>query len=71
VTVPEGTFKAFQVTCSGEARSKTYRSVNELRTWFEPTSLRALSTEWEFSIRGKTTVHARVESVSFKRVATK
>lgn len=69
VTVPEGTFKAFQVACSGEARSKTYRSDNELRTWFEPTSLRVLSTEWEFSSRGKTNAHARIESVSFKRVA--
>ncbi len=67
VTVPEGTFKAFQVLCSGEARGKNYRSINELRTWFEPASLRVLSSEWEFGTHGKVNTHARIESVSFRR----
>ncbi len=71
VTVPEGTFKAFQVLCSGEARGKNYRSVNALRTWFEPASLRVLSSEWEFATQGKVNTHARIESVSFKRVVQK
>ena len=69
VTVPEGTFKAFQVLCKGESRGKNYVSANEVRTWFEPSSLRVLSSEWEFTSRGKTTTHTRIESVSFKRVA--
>lgn len=67
VSVPEGTFKAFYVVCNGEARSKTYLSVNELRYWFEPASLRSLSSEWKFSSKGIVKTHARIESVSFKR----
>ena len=69
VTVPEGTFKAFQVLCKGESRGKNYVSANVTRTWFEPSSLRVLSSEWEFTSRGKTTTHTRIESVSFKRGA--
>ena len=69
VTVPEGTFKAFYVICTGEARGATYLSVNEVRTWFDPASLRVLSSEWAFRTRGVLTTHARIESVSFKRVA--
>ena len=69
VTVPEGTFKAFYVVCTGEARGPTYLSVNEVRTWFDPASLRVISSEWAFRSKGALTTHARIESVSFKRIA--
>jgi Caspase domain len=67
VSVPEGKFKAFYVVCHGEARSSTYLSQNEVRTWFDPASLRVLSSEWKFSSKGVVRTHARIESVSFKR----
>ena len=69
VTVPEGSFKAFYVICTGEARGPTYLSANEVRTWFDPASLRVISSEWAFRSRGALTTHARIESVSFKRLA--
>ena len=67
VSVPEGKFKAFFVVCHGEARSNTYLSQNEVRTWFDPVTLRVLSSEWKFSSKGVVKTHARIESVSFKR----
>jgi hypothetical protein len=67
VSVPEGKFKAFYVVCHGEARSSTYLAQNEVRTWFDPASLRVVSSEWKFSSKGVVRTHARIESVSFKR----
>ena len=69
VSVPEGKFKAFFVVCHGEARSSTYVSQNEVRTWFDPATLRVVSSEWKFSSKGVVKTHARIESVSFKRKA--
>ena len=69
VSVPEGKFKAFFVVCHGEARSSTYLSQNEVRTWFDPATLRVVSSEWKFSSKGVVKTHARIESVSFKRRA--
>ncbi len=68
VTVPEGKFKAFSVVCHGEARSSTYLAQNEVRTWFDPATLRVISSEWKFSSKGVVKTHARIESVSFKRI---
>lgn len=67
VSVPEGKFKAFYVVCHGEARSDTYLAQNEVRTWFDPATLRVVSSEWKFSSKGVVKTHARIESISFKR----
>ncbi len=67
VTVPEGKFKAFLVLCHGEARSSTYLSQNEVRTWFDPATLRVVRSEWKFTSKGVVKTHIRIESVSFKR----
>ena len=69
VTVPEGIFKAFYVICTGEAHGPTYLSAIEVRTWFDPASLRVISSEWAFRSKGALITHARIDSVSFKRLA--
>ena len=51
----------------GEAQSSTYLSQNEVRTWFDPATLRVISSEWKFSSKGVAKTHARIESVTFKR----
>ena len=49
--------------------ASTYLTSNEIRTWFDPATLRVLSSEWLFRSKGVVTTHARSESVAFKRLA--